>query len=293
LRAALALLAEQDPLINLRQNDLRQEIYLSLYGEVQKEVVQETLRADFGIEVEFRDTTPICIERLTGNGAAAEFNGQAPNPFLATVGLRLEPAAVGTGVRFGLAVEPGSMPLAFFRAVEDTVRLTLEQGLFGWEIPDCAVTMTHSGYSPRQSHAHQGFSKSMSSAGADFRGVTPLVLMTALRAAGTSVCEPVHRFRLELPMDTLGPTLPGLARLGASAGTPMTRGSTALIKGNIPAANVHQFLSELPGLTGGEGFLETEFDHFRPVTGPIPVRARTDHNPLVRKEYLLHVLRRV
>jgi ribosomal protection tetracycline resistance protein len=293
LRAALALMAEQDPLINVRQDDLRQEIYLSLYGEVQKEVVQETLRSDFGIEVEFRHTTPICIERLTGTGAAAEFNGLAPNPFLATVGLRLEPAATGTGVRFQLAVEPGAMPLAFFRAVEDTVRLTLEQGLYGWQVPDCAVTMTHSGYSPRQSHAHQRFAKSMSSTGADFRGLTPLVVMAALRAAGTKVCEPVHRFRLELPMGTLASALPVLARLGASTGEAITRGSTAVVEGAIAAANVHQLLSELPGLTGGEGFLEAEFDHFRPVTGAMPVRERTDHNPLDRKEYLLHVLRRV
>ena len=40
LHAALAQLAEQDPLINLRQDDVRQEIFVSLYGEVQKEVIQ-------------------------------------------------------------------------------------------------------------------------------------------------------------------------------------------------------------------------------------------------------------
>jgi ribosomal protection tetracycline resistance protein len=36
LHAALAQLAEQDPLIDLRQDDLRQELSVSLYGEVQK-----------------------------------------------------------------------------------------------------------------------------------------------------------------------------------------------------------------------------------------------------------------
>ena len=117
--------------------------------------------------------------------------------------------------------------------------------------------------------------------------------MTALQSAGTRVCEPVHRFRLELPIDTLGPTLPLLARLGASTRKPMTRGPIALVEGNIAAANVHQLLLQLPGLTGGEGFLEAEFDHFRPVTGAVPKRERTDNNPLDRKEYLLHVLRRV
>jgi ribosomal protection tetracycline resistance protein len=297
LRVALARLAEQDPFINVRQDDLRQEIYLSLYGEVQKEVVQDTLSSDFGIQVEFRDTKPICIERLVGAGKAVEFNGQAPNPFLATVGLNLEPAAIGTGVQFCLAVEPGAMPLAFFRAVEDTVRQTLQQGLFGWQVTDCAVTMTHSGYSPRQSHAHQGFSKGMSSTGADFRGLTPLVVMNALRQAGTTVCEPVHRFHLEVPGDLLGPLMPVLSRLGAVPGRPAQQGPTSLLEGDIPAANVHKLQLELPELTGGEGYFESDFDHFRAVAGTVPgavpVRPRTDNNPLDRKEYLLHVLRRV
>ena len=47
-----------------------------------------------------------------------------PNPFLATVGLRIEPGPVGSGATFRLAVELGSMPYAFFAAVEDTVRAT-------------------------------------------------------------------------------------------------------------------------------------------------------------------------
>jgi ribosomal protection tetracycline resistance protein len=36
LRVALGQLAEQDPLINVRQDDTRQEIFVSLYGEVQR-----------------------------------------------------------------------------------------------------------------------------------------------------------------------------------------------------------------------------------------------------------------
>jgi ribosomal protection tetracycline resistance protein len=39
--------------------------------------------------------------------------------------------------------------------------------------------------------------------------------------------------------------------------------------------------------------LEAEFGSYRPVTGPPPSRPRTDANPLDRKEYLLHVNRRV
>jgi ribosomal protection tetracycline resistance protein len=76
---------------------------------------------------------------------------------------------------------------------------TLREGIHGWQVVDCTVTMTHSGYYARQSHAHGVFDKSMSSTAGDFRNLTPLVLMSALRAAGTAVYEPMHRFRTTIP----------------------------------------------------------------------------------------------
>ncbi|MGP4097025.1 hypothetical protein [Nonomuraea sp. KM90] len=262
---------------------------VSLYGEVQKEVVQATLMNDFGLDVTFRETTTICVERPAGTGAAFELIAKAPNPFLATVGLRVEPGAIGSGVAFGLEVELGSLPYAFMKTIEETVRETLRQGLHGWEVVDCLVTLTHSGYWARQSHSGGVFDKSMSSTAGDFRNLVPLVLMSALKRAGTTVYEPMHRFRLELPPDTLGPVLPVLARLGAIPRTQLS----SLVEGEIPAARVHELEQQLPSLTRGEGVLECDFDRYRPVRGPVPRRPRTDHNPLNRKEYLLHVVRRV
>ncbi|MGX1310182.1 ribosomal protection tetracycline resistance protein [Streptomyces calvus] len=293
LHLALTRLAEQDPLIGLRHDEARREISVSLYGEVQKEVLQATLAEEYGLDVAFRATTPLCVERPAGPGAAVEFNRKDGNPFLATVGLRVDPAPAGSGVAFRLEVELGSMPYAFFKAVEDTVRETLEQGLRGWRVTDCTVTLTHCGYSPRQSHAHQGFDKSMSSTGADFRGLTPLVLVEALRRAGTVVHQPVHRFRVEAPAGTLGALLPVLAGLEAVPDTTRTHGALCVLEGSVPAARVHALEQRLPGLTRGEGELESAFGHYAPVAhGPVPERPRTDHNPLNRKEYLLNVARR-
>ncbi|TDC48942.1 TetM/TetW/TetO/TetS family tetracycline resistance ribosomal protection protein [Jiangella ureilytica] len=295
LHAALAQLAEQDPLIDLRQDDLRQEVSVSLYGEVQKEVVQATLAEEYGIEVEFRESTTIHVERLIGTGDAVELIKKDGNPFLAGIGLRLEPAPERDGVTFELEIELGALPLAFIRAIDETARETLRQGLHGWQVPDCRVVLTRSQYAPRQSHMHATFDKSMSSTAGDFRGLTPLVLMTALRRAGTRVLEPIHRFELELPADTLGQLLPALARLRAVPGTPAPApaGTGYVLDGDLPAAHVHALQQQLPALTRGEGVLETRFDRYQPVHADPPDRPRTDHDPLNRKEYLLRVSRRV
>ena len=280
----------------MRQDDSRQEIFVSLYGEVQKEVIGATLADEFGVDAGFRETTTICIERPIGAGAAVEIIGKEPNPFLATVGLRIEPAQINTGVEFRLEVDlHGTMPPAFFKAVEETVHETLRQGIYGWQVTDCAVIMTHSGYWARQSSAHGVFDKSMSSTAGDFRNLTPLVLMSALKRVGVKVYEPIYRFHLEVPADTFGATAPVLARLRAAAQTQEMRGSSYTLEGDIPAARVHELQQQLPALTRGEGVLECDFElgRHQPVRGEIPARPRSDHNPLDRKEYLLHVLRRV
>jgi ribosomal protection tetracycline resistance protein len=148
--------------------------------------------------------------------------------------------------------------------------------------------MTRAGYSARQSHAHAVFDKSMSSTAGDFRNLTPLVLMAALRRARTTVFEPVHAFRAEVPADTIPALLPALAELRA---VPLESGPAG-VAGEIPAARVHELQRRLPALTRGEGVLDSAFDHYEPVRGPAPCRARTDDNPLDRKEYLLRVVRR-
>lgn len=288
LHVALTQLTEQDPLINLRQDDIRQELFLSLYGEVQKEVIQETLAADYNIEVEFRETTTICIERVIGSGAEFELLGKGDNPFLATVGLSIEPGALDSGIEFRLAVKVESMPLfiyksvdAFRQAMEQTIQETLQQGLYGWQVTDCIITLTHSGY------------VSPSSTPRDFRLLTPLVLMSALQQAETVVCEPLHRFHLEMPADTYGRMLPILAQVRAVPETPTLRETTCVLEGEIPAARVHELQQQLPAMTRGEGVLEYAFARYEPMREPFPSRPRTDNNPLNRKEYLLHVLRRV
>ena len=78
-------------------------------------------------------------------------------------------------------------------------------------------------------------------------------------------------------------------RLG---GMPLSTG-TAGFDGWIPAARVYELQQLLPSLTRGEGVLESAFDHYREVRGAVPERARLDHNPLNRKEYLLRLRRRV
>ena len=276
LHAALTQLAEQDPLIDVRQDDIRQEIYVSLYGEVQKQVIDATLAADYGLAADFRETTPICVERPVSTGRAEEILYGPGNPFLATLGFRIDPAPPGSGIRFGLEVGHQAVPLYIYKnmenfaaAMEQYVTETLRQGLHGWRVTDCAVALVRSQYSvPDGPPSTRG----PLSGPQDFRKLTPLVVMDALKRAGTVVCEPIHRFRLEAPADTLSALLPALAKLHAIPGVSATSSSWCVLEGDIPVTHVHALQQQIPPLTRGDGILESSFDRYEPVRGPGPDR---------------------
>lgn len=279
LRAALEQLAEQDPLIALRQHGDDGEITVRLYGEVQKEVLVETLAREFGVPATFGSSRTVCVERPNGTGERTEVIFTDTNPFYATVGLRVEPAEPRAGVRY--VRELGALPLALYRAIEETIYETLTQGLSGWEVTDCTVTLTRA-----------GFNSVVSTAG-DFRKLVPLVLVEALRQAGTEVCEPVEEMDLEIPEDTFGQVCGALVNARATIRNAFRDGPWYRVVCEIPTAELHGIEQQLPGLTRGDVSWGTSFAGHVPITGVVPVRARVGPNPLDRAGYLADVARRL
>lgn len=276
LYQALLKLAEEDPLISVLKDDVHQIIYLHIFGEVQQEVIEATLKEHYGLDVRFSETSIICIERPGGIGQAVEIKGAEDNPFCATVGFQVEPGPVGSGVTYKST--PGILPQAFARAVEEAARATLAQGLYGWEVTDIVVTLNHTAW-PTGSTA------------GDFRNLTPLVLMQALSQAGTDVYEPINQFDLSIPIQAISTAMFKLSALGAVYEQPILRGETFHLTGTLPVETSEAFRRELPSFTEGDGVLLVQPAGFRKKAGEIPLRKRMDHNPLNRKEYLLYTQR--
>ncbi len=274
LHVALTELADEDPLIRTR-NAGGGATSVLLYGAVQKEVIADRLEREFGVKAEFEQIQPVYFERPAGVGEAlTEFDPLADNEFWQTIGLRVEPAPVGAGNSFVRQVEWGSLPRAYHRAIEDSAMRTLEQGLYGWEITDCLITLTDIGYDPPMSVA------------TDFRNLTPLVLMRALKAAGSQVYEPTFALEVEVPDDARSGVIGFLASLGADIGQSVEAGSSWTITGEIPARQLQELAIALPGLSHGEGTIWSEPGGDRPIRGPVPLRERFDGNPLDHDEYI-------
>jgi ribosomal protection tetracycline resistance protein len=87
--------------------------------------------------------------------------------------------------------------------------------------------------------------------------------------------------------------MPELGRLGAAVETPSLWGKLSTIEMVLSAARTHDLQRRLPGLTGGEGVLESSFAGYQPVSGDRPTRRRTTPNPLNLREYVMHLGRHV
>lgn len=250
---------------------------VSLYGDVQKEVLGETLLRDFGVRAGFGPRRVICIERVNGVGEAVETIGSPANPFAAGMGFRVETGLEGSGIRYER--ELGSLPLAFYRAIEETVFDWLSQGLHGWQVTDGVVTLHSLAYwSP------------VTVAG-DFRKLAPLPLFAALHEAGTTVCEPVELLEMELPVDAVSAVVNTLVIARGTIEEVGGAGELRRIACILPTAELTAVEHQLPRLTRGEGTWGATHAGHRPVEGPPPERKRFGPNPLVRDGYLGDVAR--
>jgi ribosomal protection tetracycline resistance protein len=242
----------------------------------------------------------VCIERPAHTGAAEEIiraktktnitgrsSPLSTNPFLATLGLRIEPAPPGAGLLYRHEVQPRLIPLYLFKTpevfatqMEAYVHEALTEGLAGWQVTDCRVTMTDCGYA------------SPITSSADFRRLTQLVLMTALERAGTWVCEPLVDLTIEVPSSTAPGVVATLGRLGGRVRGQFSANEMSTVEGVLPVARVRSMQNQLPGLSMGEGILETRFGGYQPIGSDPPRRSRSAPSPLDRDAWLASLAKR-
>ncbi len=258
LHAALSLLADEDPLIGTRVTGDGATAVL-LHGPVQREVLQERLARDFALDAKFDPIQPVLRQRpLRAGQALYEFDHQPATARIlwATIGLRVEPGPLDSGITYVRDVEWGAVPRAFHLATEEAVLQALRHGRSGWEVTDCVITIVRFGYLQPMSVA------------ADFRQVARLVLYEALDRAGTRLFEPCQRIEVQAPADAVGGVLAKLSALEAEvAEVAETPGPEPFwtVHAVVPVRTMQELTLAVPGLSRGEGVVFTRPGPDRPV----------------------------
>lgn len=282
LPEALAELDDEDPALSFEWQGDARECQVKVMGTVQLEILEGLMAERFGLPVRFGP--PAVIYRETPARAGEGFVSYTmPKPCWAVLRFGIEPGPRGSGLVYRSNARPDRLLLSYQREVERRVPEALEQGLWGWQVTDLAVTLLDGEHHVFHTHP------------LDFVIATPMGILEGLKNTGTVLLEPVLQFRIAAPDDYHGRIMSDLAERRAAIDPPRMAHGHFTVEGEIPLATSLDYPVWLSRLTGGRGALMTRFAAYREA--PPDVRAsrpRRGPDPLDRAKYILtmrHALR--
>jgi ribosomal protection tetracycline resistance protein len=275
LLEALTLMSESDPYLSYELSEFNDDIYISLFGFVQMDIVQEMLKRDYGVDIQMADPMTIYMETPQKMAEATTAMYEDGLPFHAALGFRIEPLPRGSGIEYVSELKSGGLKQPFLNGIEDGVFAYLDQGLWGWELCDMKISLISYDLNPLSTPS-------------DYRNLAPLVLFEALKSAGTKLLWPISDYQLTVPTSLIGTAMPDLQKMKATIEEPMIDGEMCIIKGIIPVALCHNYEISVHQYTGGMGHFENKVIGYEDAPEyVVKERPRFKLDPANRGEYLL------
>ncbi len=253
----LAQLAEEDAQLHLRWDAELREIYISLMGEIQMEILQQTIRERFGMEVSFDSGSIVYQETIA---EAVECAGHfEPLRHYAEVHLLLEPGEPGSGITFDSICPENTLAGNWQRLILSQLEEELPPGvLTGFPLTDLRITLTGG-------RAHIKHTE-----GGDFLQAAKRALRQGLMKArenGTAVLlEPWYAFVCMLPTACTGRAMSDLDRMSAVIRSTEidTTSGMHILKGCAPAAALRGYPAAIQSFTRGQGKISLSFHGYAP-----------------------------
>lgn len=268
--AALREMADEDPVLGVTWSEELQEIRLRLMGEIQLEVVRETLEQRFGLAVDFGPGSIRYLETISE--PVVGVGHFEPLRHYAEAHLLLEPLPRGRGLEFGSCCSEDDLDRNWQRLILTNAMERDHLGvLAGFPLTDARITLIAGRAHPKHTE------------GGDFRQAAYRAvrqgLMSARKAGQCVLLEPWYRFELEVPTDRVGRALADLQRMGASFEAPTTRLGMSVITGTVPVSEIRSYALEVSAYTKGQGSLQVELAGYEPCHNADEVIGEVAYDP--------------
>lgn len=264
LAEILQRLQAEDPCVRLDYNASTQQTVLRGMGEMHLRYLLERMAVQYKLEVQtrapavpYRETATRAAEGHSRHKKQTGGAGQFGEVFL-----RIEPLPRGEGFAFVDAIKGGVIPGNFIPSVEKGVRAALAAGpLAGFPVEDVKVTV------------FDGKSHSVDSKDIAFQAAGRKAMLDALRNAGGIVLEPVMQIEVTTPESHLGDITADLTgRRGQVLGTESLSASVALVRGQVPLAEMDGYANRLKSITAGQGLYSLSSSHYSAVPQDVQQR---------------------
>jgi elongation factor G len=262
LSSALQKLCEEDLSLSVEHSPLTGETLLHGQGEIHLHAIIDRLARIYALKlsstrplVPFKETIrrPIHqharLKRQTGG------HGQ-----FADVKIEIEPRGRGEGFLFTDRIVGGAVPRQYIPAVAEAAEEATRKGPFGYPVVDIGVTLT------------DGTFHAVDSSDMAFKGATRIAMTEGLAKAEPVLLEPIDHVTISVPNDfTAGAQRLLSGRRGQILGyaeKPDWPGWDA-VEALVPAAELHELITELRSQTMGIGSYVRRFDHLAEARGKL------------------------
>ncbi len=260
LSQALHKMLEEDPALIFTRDPQTKEFLLSGSGQVHIEVAISKLKKRYGVEVALHPPKVAYLETLKGRaeivGRHKKQSGGRGQFGEATV--IFEGLPRGGGFEFVDKIFGGSIPQNWRPAVEKGIKDAAAQGaIAGYPVIDFKVELIDGKY------------HSVDSDDLSFQIAGRKAFRAAKEKLKAVLLEPVMNVEITVPQETSGDILGDInSRRGRVQGMD-SKGNQAIVKAQVPLAEMLSYQSTLNSITGARGSYTMELDHYDEVPAQI------------------------
>jgi elongation factor G len=263
ISTAMHRLEEEDPSIRYSRDPQTKELLLSGQGQVHIEVTVAKLKRRFGVDVNlkppripYRETIKASTEAHGRHKKQTGGHGQ-----FGDCKIRVEPLARGADFEFVDDIFGGSVPRQYIPAIEKGIQDARVRGyLAGYPMVDFRVTVFDGSY-------HDVDSNELS-----FKLAGSLAFKDAMTRARPTILEPIMNVEVYAPSDFAGDLMGDLNGRRGRIGGMDTRGTTTVIKAQVPMSEMLSYEQHLTSATGARGTYHMEYSHYEEVPSPLQTK---------------------
>jgi elongation factor G len=263
ISASMHRLEEEDPSIKYSRDPQTKELLLSGQGQLHIEVTVAKLKRRFGVDVNlkppripYRETIKASTEAHGRHKKQTGGHGQ-----FGDCKIKVEPLPRGADFEFVDDIFGGAIPRQFVPAVEKGIQDARSRGyLAGYPMVDFRVTVFDGAY-------HDVDSNELS-----FKLAGSLAFKDAMTRARPTILEPIMNVEVYAPSDFAGDLMGDLNGRRGRIGGMDTRGTTTIIKAQVPMSEMLTYEQHLTSATGGRGSYHMEYSHYDEVPGHLQTK---------------------
>jgi elongation factor G len=256
MAVALGKLAEEDPTFRVHTDPESGQTIIAGMGELHLDVIQDRLFREFKVDANVGRPQVAYRETITKNAQAQgkHIRQTGGNGQYGDVWIRVEPNERGKGFEFINAVVGGSIPREYIKPAENGIRESLDNGIIaGYPMIDVKVTLYDGSY-------HEVDSNEMA-----FKTAGSIAIKEATRKAGPILLEPIMLVEVTTSEEFYGDVIGDMNRRRGTILGMESRGSTHVVRGHVPLAEMFGYVNDLRSMTSGRANYSMEFAHYDPV----------------------------